>query len=219
MATNPKIVPGPGLTLLPSEEHDLQHYLSIPWTRSLLTTGDQTIFSCRSRHVKPTGEDNLYAKTLATSDTFSRYLCFHPPAIPLQGNNGRPALPSISSIVRIEGGLNGFAGLIHGSIICTLFDETMGILLAYNSRLGYLQVPDHTGSERTSWSEIFTGELTTRFLRPVDTGTDVLVGAYLQKVEGRKFFVTASLKDSEGNELATAKATWIAAKGKKSSKL
>ncbi|KFY50310.1 hypothetical protein V496_09419 [Pseudogymnoascus sp. VKM F-4515 (FW-2607)] len=212
MSTNPTVKAG----LSASEQRDLQHYMTTTWTRALLTQGGQIVIPCRARNVKSSSESNFYAKILATPGTFARYLCFHGRLSMDPTSGGKEKiLTEMHSLVRLEGDLNGFSDTLHGGVVCTLFDESMGLVLAYNIHGGLINVPDqefHGENEGAAGFAVFTGEMTTRFLAAIKTPQDVLVTAVVDKVVGRKFFVTASMKDQHGKVLATGKAVWIAAR-------
>jgi acyl-coenzyme A thioesterase PaaI-like protein len=210
MSTNPTVTDG----LSAAEQSDLEHYMTIPWTRALLTQGGQTVIPCRGRRVKSSGESSFFAKTLAAPGTFPRFLCFHGPLATAPASGGKKMLTELHSLLRMEGDLNGFPDTLHGGVVGTLFDESMGLVLAYNMHRGLINVPDQEfqGEEGAAGFAVFTGELTTRFLAAIKTPQDVLLTAAVDKVVGRKFFTTASMRDQNGKVLATGRAVWIAAK-------
>ncbi|KAK4243524.1 acyl-coenzyme A thioesterase THEM4 [Corynascus novoguineensis] len=132
----------------------------------------------------------------------------------------RPFINQVSALVALGPGLNGWEGICHGGMVVTLLDEVMGQLLAANRSEGLLpaDVPS------------MTAYLNTRFERPVRTDTAlsssggqqkndsattvVLVEARLRRHEGRKYWLEADVRGSEGEVLARAEALFVMLKAK-----
>ena len=81
-------------------------------------------------------------------------------------------------------------GVLHGGIICLLFDITMGRHL------------------RASLGPAITVELKTQFLRPAGLGPIVCRARFLK--QGRAVsFLTGDITDAGGKTIAAATATWM----------
>ena len=96
-------------------------------------------------------------------------------------------------------GMNGGAHLLHGGAIATLLDDVVGTLLTVNKDRDALPLSGTT----------VTGGLSVRFLRPVKTPATVVVVARCREVRGRKYYMEAEVRDSEGVVLAKAESLWI----------
>lgn len=59
-----------------------------------------------------------------------------------------------------------------------------------------------------------TGQLNVTFKKPVPLPGDYLCRATIEKIEGRKFFVTGSIEDEAGTILAHCEAIYIEIKNK-----
>ncbi|HTY08729.1 MAG TPA: PaaI family thioesterase [Candidatus Edwardsbacteria bacterium] len=86
----------------------------------------------------------------------------------------------------------GWQGILHGGIVSTLLDEALAHAAG--------------GAERGGGgSGAVTAEITVRFKRPVPIGQMVLLEGRVISDKGRVVECESFLKDSDGNELATAK--------------
>ncbi len=86
----------------------------------------------------------------------------------------------------------GYQGVIHGGVLCTLLDEAMG--WAPSLTRGRMYV---------------TGELTTRFLRPFPVGREMLVEAWAEKVTARLALVVGEVRDADATVYATARGKFL----------
>ena len=100
--------------------------------------------------------------------------------------------------------MNGYPAILHGGIVATLLDETMGSLLILNKAL---KNPALT-------PDFVTLELVTKFKKPVRTPQVVLVVAEIKEVKGRKVFLSARVDDGSGGVLAMGEALFVGLKGK-----
>lgn len=100
--------------------------------------------------------------------------------------------------------LCGHAGIIHGGMLATLMDESMG-------RCGLAALPNRMG---------FTARLTVDFRKPVKAGSYILIKAEVVKTEGRKAWVKGRIEGledgkKEGDVLVEAEALFIEPKNAK----
>jgi uncharacterized protein (TIGR00369 family) len=86
----------------------------------------------------------------------------------------------------------GYKGVVHGGVLCTMLDETMGWAPSLKSDRMYV-----------------TGELTTRFIQPFPVGKEMIVEARADKVTSRLALVVGEVKDGEGTVYATAKGKFL----------
>ncbi len=86
----------------------------------------------------------------------------------------------------------GWQGILHGGIVSTLLDEALAHAVG--------------GAERGGGgSGAVTAELTVRFKRPVPIGQVVLLEGNVTSDRGRVVECESCIRDSNGNELASAK--------------
>lgn len=198
------------------KDKELNHFLAIPWTRELLSQPGLTlIHPVRPRVLKESTEDQLFADVFSTPDTLKGVLTFH--ATPKENAT---MVEEVSTLFDLGYRLNGYPGVVHGGVVATIIDESMGIFLSRNQERGAFSngVPQDTdnnpGDRAEDWVDIMTGELKVKFVRPVKSEQVVRVDVRLAKVEGRKFFVESVVKDEKGTVLARGEGLWIALKGK-----
>jgi acyl-coenzyme A thioesterase PaaI-like protein len=89
---------------------------------------------------------------------------------------------------RFGSAYEGAPGLLHGGFLAAAIDELLGVATVLSGGPG------------------MTRELTVRYLRPTPIGVELCFTARLDRVEGRKLFVSA---DVEANGLRTAKASGV----------
>jgi acyl-coenzyme A thioesterase PaaI-like protein len=82
----------------------------------------------------------------------------------------------------------GPPGLVHGGVVALLFDELLGACAILNEAPG------------------FTGTLTVKYLRGTPLRTPLSMEAWIDRIEGRKTFVTGELRSGD---VVTATATGI----------
>jgi len=86
----------------------------------------------------------------------------------------------------------GYENIVHGGIITSLLDEVM-VWVPWTKTEDYF----------------FTGEITVRFAKPLEFGTEVTATARIVQ-EGKRVFETeAELKDAAGTTYATAKGKYV----------
>lgn len=88
--------------------------------------------------------------------------------------------------------LCGFDGLVHGGIITTLLDEVAAwTLIARLARLG------------------ITREISTRYLKPVPTNTELLVEGQILSHDQRNAVLRSTIRSADGTLLAESESTWV----------
>lgn len=99
--------------------------------------------------------------------------------------------------------LCGHVGIVHGGMLATLMDESMG-------RCGLAALPHRIG---------VTARLTVDFRKPVKAGSYVVIKAEVVKTEGRKVWVKGRIEElgdgKEGDVLVEAEALFIEPKNAK----
>lgn len=87
----------------------------------------------------------------------------------------------------------GFDGVVHGGIICTVLDEAMAWATAVAGQ----------------WA--LTGEMRTRFRRPLRAGDETVVRGSITSQRGRVIFAAAELRRDDDVLIASATGTFIRA--------
>lgn len=88
--------------------------------------------------------------------------------------------------------LCGFDGLVHGGIIATLLDEVAAwTLIACLARLG------------------ITREISTRYLKPVPTNTELLVEGQIISHDERNAVLRSTIRSADGTVLAEGESKWM----------
>lgn len=173
---------------------DHEYFQSIPWCAKLLGQKDVVIVATPSRQQTENTENELVAVTLKTEETIPSWLTFY--KRPAAGASG---LDEVYHLLSLGPGVNGYARLVQGGIIGVILDECMGNFLLVNKDLGF---DDARGFK-------VTANLNITYLKPVPAPGVYLAAATLREVKGRKWYFDASLKDGDGNILATAESLWI----------
>ncbi|KAL2145822.1 hypothetical protein VTI28DRAFT_6119 [Corynascus sepedonium] len=230
----------PNMTPL-SAAQQIDFFRAIPWCAAHLSSPSLVINESVSHRSKRTDLDRLISRTLNRPDGIPAYIIFYDAPSPTSPTSAastpsrstsaqnnpstaaneqpRPFINQVSALVALGPALNGWEGICHGGMVVTLLDEVMGQLLAANRSEGLL--PDVPG---------MTAYLNTRFERPVRTDTAlsssggqqkndsattvVLVEARLRRHEGRKYWLEADVRGSEGEVLARAEALFVMLKAK-----
>ena len=86
----------------------------------------------------------------------------------------------------------GYEGIVHGGIIASVFDDAMGWAVR---------------KEIDSWA--VTGEMTVRYLRPVQAGRSYSVSGRAEKLTGRRVSAVASMTDEGGKKVAEARGIFV----------
>jgi acyl-coenzyme A thioesterase PaaI-like protein len=105
------------------------------------------------------------------------------------------AAQGCDAICTVPDRLCGFDGLVHGGILATLLDEAAAwAVIAHLGRLG------------------LTREMTTRYLKPVPTSTEILLNGRVTSHDGHKAVVWSAVHAIDGTLLAESESSWAFAK-------
>ncbi|KAL3419941.1 thioesterase superfamily protein [Phlyctema vagabunda] len=182
------------------DDPDLTFFRSVPWCAALINDPLYKITPTLARQPKSSTEDELWAVTLKTAQTFPHCLSFSAsPSSPSPSQ--KPYISSLRMLISLGAGLNGHPDVCHGGILATILDDSMGFLLVLNAALSGGEMENRKTS---------TVSLNVRFLQPVKTPNIIRVDASIKEVKGRKHFCEAIIRDHEGVKMAEADALWIA---------
>ena len=102
-------------------------------------------------------------------------------------------------------GLDAHPSIIHGGLICVLFDEAFRLLILLHQNIS-------VGVQPGPRDQHFTVQLNTSYRAPIFTPTDVLVKCWLVRREGRKWFTKAQIVSEAELVLTEAESVWVTAK-------
>jgi uncharacterized protein (TIGR00369 family) len=111
----------------------------------------------------------------------------------------RSQFDDIRCIVRVGNRLNGYPGIVHGGIIALLFDNSFGVIL-FTSKIAHA----------------VTANLNVNYRRPFRADNWIVLNAKIDKVEGRKLFMSATISDENGEILSDCTTLFITPKPKES---
>ena len=171
------------------------------WCTQILD--DQTLqpIATRNRTPKTSTQDSLIAETLATDNTIRAWQSFYKP-LPLENtstNTENDATSAVAgelvSLLSLGRGANGHADVLHGGIVVTIADDTMGMVAR---------------AHRTPNVAAYTAYMTVQFRRPVPTPGVILCRTWLERrSRGRKMYLRARVEDGEGGLFAEVESLWV----------
>jgi len=199
--------------------HD--YFLSDPWISPLITAPSTRLLIPASRRPKTHNtEDSLLSRTLSTKDTIPYAISFynsstaHPTSafsLSASASEAHSSVKSVGQPIRelmtahaLAGGLDGHPSILHGGIVATLLDEALGYILWLNEeRAHYAAVAlGHTMDETAEGGfGSFTVELAVKYRAPVKTPGTCLVRSWVEKKQGRRFWVRGVVEQKVGDEV------------------
>ena len=171
----------------------LDHFQAIPWCSTHLSDPAFHVVSM-SRTLDPGRGHSLMAETWNTPDTITDLVSIYRPPDTTAGQRGE-----LRRFYTFGTGLNAHPGLLHGGVIATVLDSTMGNIC---------------GMQMPGLKALFTVELNIKYRKPVPTPGTVMARSWIAKMEGRKIWVQAAVESETGEIHATAEGVWLAPKAK-----
>ncbi len=104
-----------------------------------------------------------------------------------------PIPNGVKTIFTPSNAYQGFENIIHGGIVATLLDEA----IAWACRICGV--------------DTVTGELTVRYKKPLIADQPVIITGIVDKNKEKVLYGSASIKDQQGNVIATANAKMVRA--------
>ncbi|KAF4589177.1 thioesterase family protein [Ophiocordyceps camponoti-floridani] len=209
--TSPLRIVSPALGLIPSDtppdlfDSAVAHFSSIAWVAGRLRRPGGILFIPQSFNPLSPRGDQFIGDTLGRNPRGLRHMLglFFPADGQL--TDGTHPVHRIETFCSVGVGLSGYEDVMHGGMVCSLLDESFGIVHELNTVLG---------KQPPAGRNHMTASLSVDFRRPVPVPTDVWVSAWIEGVEDRKAFMRAEMKGADGVVLASARSTWIALKEK-----
>ncbi|KAH9822748.1 putative Xaa-Pro aminopeptidase P [Teratosphaeria destructans] len=196
-------------------------FMRIPWAANLLNRPNIVLHVPNSRKPKASREDSLYAETFKTPRTLRSCISFYQRPSPSDEK-----IEEVSTLYTVGDGLNGHPDIMHGGIVATVIDESMGILGNANQERRHLlrvQKGEAQGELPPPQTGTFTAFLHVNYLAPVQTpGAIVVTARYTKRQGDRKEWIEAVIKqhiptgdDDYGEEIVCAKAEALFVKPKR----
>jgi hypothetical protein len=171
------------------------HFHSIPWCAAYLADSSFKPYY-QSRFVTPGDGHTLTGRTWNSDDTIVELLSTY--RAPTTDPNGEVLRGEVRRFYSFGKGLNAHPGLLHGGVIATLLDSTLGSAVAMaNPR-----------------EMLFTAQLNVAYMHPVSTPGTVLVRSWVEKKEGRKTWAKGRIESGTGGLHAEAEGMWLQVKPK-----
>ncbi|KAL9080014.1 MAG: hypothetical protein Q9157_001159 [Trypethelium eluteriae] len=99
----------------------------------------------------------------------------------------------LQTLYILGNGASGHAGISHGGLVATLLDQQTGSLMIADS----------------ATPRPYTVYCNVHYLRPVSLPSAVQVCAWKSKIQGRKHWVMAEIRDGKGAVLASAESLYV----------
>lgn len=199
----------------------IEYFKSVTWLGSHISSPHYKIIPTYSRHLKSSGEDYFFSRTINTEATIPHMISlqlqnFVTPE-PTTGTSSTqqnferhkqktvvPENPDMLMLLTLgKQGLDGHPSTIHGGVTCALMDESMGLLVMLHDN--NIRGPGPRDS-------LYTANLNVSYRAPVPTPGDLLIKTWLVSRQGRKWFSKGQLVDKDGNVLAEADGLWVTAR-------
>ncbi|KAK7398144.1 hypothetical protein QQX98_012486 [Neonectria punicea] len=200
----------PGLGLCPSEtppgflKKELAFFAAIPWTAALLEAPGTIAFVPPCRNPVSDAHDQLFGRTLANDRAVRQMLCLLRAESPATALDSARAITEIETLVSVGDGVSGFPNVVHGGIVASLLDESMGAFFDLNITLGK--------AAKAFQSNNVTGGLNVTYLKPVPTNSVLHITVKVEEMNGRKTKIQCDLKNETGVVLAKCSSMWVALK-------
>jgi acyl-coenzyme A thioesterase PaaI-like protein len=176
-------------------QKSIDHFQAIPWCAAYLSDPSFKPFY-QSRFVTPGDGHTLTGRTWNTDDTIVELLSTY--RAPITRSNGDKLRGEVRRFYTFGTGMNSHPGLLHGGVIATILDSTLG------SAVG-MAIPNKSQ---------FTAQLNVAYKYPISTPGTVLVRAWVERTEGRKTMVKGRIESGTGELHAEAEGVWVLAKSK-----
>ncbi|PNP46908.1 hypothetical protein TGAMA5MH_01861 [Trichoderma gamsii] len=182
------------------------HFLSIPWCACLIQTPNTVPFVPQCFNPLSPSHDQLLGATLATPRGVQQVLSFFHTEDETHIQDPSRPIMHVSTLFALGEGVCGYEGVLHGGMVMTMADESMGVLHDINNALGKV------GS--TFGAANVTASLEIKFLKPGPINETVLVNAWVDSVEGRRTNIKCEIRDGRGIEIAKCTSTWVSVRPK-----
>jgi thioesterase superfamily protein 4 len=148
---------------------------------------------------------------------------------PTEETEGDMPYKEIVTIVDLGNGVDGYPQTCHGGMVATLMDEVCGVLINLNKErhrerllqsgcqkppaiLGYMTACESLHSWGIAMQGWCAVDLNTTYKKPVPTPGALLCTAKVERQEGRKLYIRATIEDGAGTVYTTGEGLFIGVK-------
>ncbi|KAF9886272.1 hypothetical protein FE257_011885 [Aspergillus nanangensis] len=172
-----------------TSQEDLDYFRAIPQCAKLL---DQPGVHIGGKNPATLTRNPLIDETLRLNEGIIRTMYYSQAE---DGSTAADGPPMGVQFLQLGKGVIGQPGMIHGAFQSALIDNLTGTMIAM------------TGIDQGRG--MLTLGLNISFKKLLFGPTVVIAKAWLDRMEGRKMFIRASVEDLEGDVCTTAEALWI----------
>lgn len=170
------------------------------------------------RYEKNDTSDTFFNQTLNTAGTIPHALALIRrdilelnPRLQERESDSAPSLePDFVLLVKIDTCLNGFQGTVHGGLLASLLDESLGCCVEALSSCLDLVHQRHPGER----ARLYTANLNISYRAPLTSPGAVTIKTWLKRREGRKWFLEGTLSGDDGRVRTEVKGLWISERSK-----
>lgn len=187
----------------PVMRETIEHFAATPSLAKHLKDESYECVPTYGRVLKPDGEDAFFAKIISSPETISHFLTLlrrDLGSLPISDRDGESQPDTITLITFGGRDLVGHPTVVHGGVSTALLDEPLSFML----HMYQVRIAGDTPKNST-----FTVNLNINFRAAVPAPGQVIVECRLLKVEGRKYFVKGTMKDTSGKVLVDAQGLWL----------
>ncbi|EHY53215.1 hypothetical protein ABEF95_007953 [Exophiala dermatitidis] len=167
----------------------LDHFQAIPWCSVQLSDPSFRVVTISRTMTQPGDGHSLMAETWNTDKTIKDLLSLYRPSDESIGQTGE-----VRRFYTFGTGLNAHPNLLHGGVVATLLDSTLGNIVL-------LEMPERQST--------YTVGLNITYKKPIRTPSTILARSWIVKVDGRKTWVHGTLEDGMGQVYASAEGVWV----------
>ncbi|OAP54907.1 hypothetical protein AYL99_10607 [Fonsecaea erecta] len=185
----------------PTPQSTLDHFNAIPWCRPHLADGAFRRVSMSRTLTQPGHGHSLMAETWNTDKTITYLLSMYrrPAAAGTDPDPDPDRRGEVRRFYTFGTGMNAHPDTLHGGVIATILDSTMGNVI---------------GQQLRHRAATFTVALNVTYRKPVRTPGTIMARSWITKVDGRKVWVHGVIEDGHGNVHAEADGMWLGPKAK-----
>ncbi|KAH7150398.1 HotDog domain-containing protein [Dactylonectria estremocensis] len=200
----------PGLNLAPAETpsdlfaSELAFFKSIPWTAARLSAPGAIAFVPPCRNPITDVHDQFFGRTLANDRSLTHMLCVFRTESTEAALDPAQTVTQMETLICTGDGVSGFPNVVHGGVVASLLDESMGAFFDLNITLGK--------SASAFQASNVTGKLDVSYLKPAPTNSVLRITVKAEEMNGRKTKFHCELKDENDLVVAKCSSLWVTVK-------
>lgn len=178
------------------------------WCAQMLHDPTLRPIASPNRQPKTSTEDSFVAETLFSDSTISAWQAFYRDVsssglrleLSQTSQDNTPVAGEVILLLTLGRGMNGHTNVVHGGLIATILDETMGMVANFHQSPGM---------------SAYTATLNVSCKNPVPTPGAIVCRSWLEKRSGgRKVWLRGRVEDGSGTLFAEAESLCVEVKRK-----